>query len=122
MVKSLLDTNILIDYLNGQPLAKRTLAIINNPLISIITWMEVMAGVRDVDEAVLIKTWLDRFVVIGIDQSIAQRAVELRRTRRLKLPDAIIWATAKEHDALLVSRNIKDFPESEVDVQVPYTI
>ena len=51
---------------------------------------------------------------------MTMRAVELRRERRLRLPDAIIWATARCAGCLLVTRNTGDFPEDEPDVRVPY--
>lgn len=44
MVKALLDTNILIDFLNGVPQARDEIARYRRTAISIITWMEVMAG------------------------------------------------------------------------------
>ncbi len=37
-----------------------------------------------------------------------------------RLPDAIIWATAREASALLVTRNTKDFPADVPGVRVPY--
>ena len=44
-MKALFDTNILIDYLNGRDEAQRELAAYRQRLISIVTWMEVLAGV-----------------------------------------------------------------------------
>ncbi len=44
MVKVLLDTNILIDYLNGVKSAKIELERFEDKAISVITWMEVMVG------------------------------------------------------------------------------
>ena len=48
--------------------------------------------------------------------------MRLRRERRLKLPDALIWATARRHGSLLVTRNTKDFPKDDPGVRVPYSI
>jgi len=53
---------------------------------------------------------------------VAAEAVKLRRMFRLRLPDAIIWATARTQACLLVTRNTKDFPASEPGVRVPYTV
>jgi predicted nucleic acid-binding protein len=44
MVAALFDTNILIDYLRGIDAARDELAYYTEKCISIITWMEVMAG------------------------------------------------------------------------------
>lgn len=70
-----------------------------------------MAGVRNDEEGV--RDFLaSRFEIVALDDTIAELAVRLRRTHRLRLPDAIIWATAKAHEAVLVTRNtVKCRPE-----------
>jgi predicted nucleic acid-binding protein len=40
----------------------------------------------------------------------------------MRLPDAIIWATAQVNDALLVSRNTKDFKEEWGGIRIPYAV
>ena len=47
---------------------------------------------------------------------------EIRKQRRIKLPDAIVWASAQVNSLLLVSRNVKDFPADEPGVRVPYQV
>jgi len=44
-----------------------------------------------------------------VDRTIAERAGGLRRDTGLRLPDALIAATALEHELSLVSRNARDF-------------
>ena len=51
-------------------------------------------GVRDVDAA-----------------EIAQETVRLRQELRLKIPDAIVYATASTQGCLLVSRNTKEIKD-----------
>ncbi|MBT2795364.1 type II toxin-antitoxin system VapC family toxin [Paraburkholderia strydomiana] len=121
MVKALFDTNILIDYLNGVGAAKKELARYEYRAISAITWMEVLVG-ASAEEDAAIRAWLDSFDVIAVDSAIANRAVEIRRTKKIRLPDAIVWASAQVHSLLLVSRNTKDFPADEPGVRVPYKI
>lgn len=121
MVKALFDTNILIDYLSGVSAAKKELARYEYRAISTITWMEVLVGTSEEDEAA-IRAWLGSFDVIVLDNAIANRAVDIRKTKRIRLPDAIVWATAQVHFLLLVSRNTKDFPAAEPGVRVPYKI
>jgi len=48
--------------------------------------------------------------------------VSLRRGQSIKLPYAIIWATAQVHSRLLVTRNSKDFAPSHPGVRIPYVI
>ena len=120
MVKALFDTNILIDYLNGIADAGKEIGRYRQKAISLITWMEVMAGATAQDEAV-IKAFLSQFELLPIDSVVSAEAVAIRRTRRIKLPDAIILATARTGDRLLITRNTKDFPAGlDVDVRIPY--
>ncbi|UFH48689.1 type II toxin-antitoxin system VapC family toxin [Pseudomonas sp. KNUC1026] len=121
MVKLLYGANILIDYLNGIVPAQLELDKAANPMISVITWMEVMAGTSAAEEGD-IRAWLETFQLIRLDSKIADVAVSIRKLRRIKLPDAIVWASAKAHSAVLVSRNVKDFPPQEADVRVPYLL
>jgi hypothetical protein len=121
MVKVLFDTNILIDYLNGIEAARKEVDRYDYRAISSITWMEVMVG-ADAGSEVPIRTWLRSFHVIDIDHAIAERAVAIRKDRRIRLPDAIVWASAQVHSLLLISRNTKDFPADEPGVRVPYKI
>jgi predicted nucleic acid-binding protein len=121
MVKALFDTNVLIDYLNGIAAAKKELARYEHEAISTITRTEVLVGATPDDEAV-IRAWLGSFDVIALDTGIANRAVEIRKHHRIRLPDAIVWASAQVNSLLLVSRNTKDFPADEPGVRVPYKI
>jgi len=120
-MRALLDTNILIDYLNGIAEAKDEIARYEQPLISLITWMEVLVGAQP-DEDDEVKRFLRRFIRIDLDDAVAERAVVLRRSRRIKLPDAIVWATAIHQGVLLVTRNTKDFSATEPGVRVPYLV
>jgi len=121
MVGALFDTNILIDYLNGIPAARDEIRRYETRAISAITWMEVMVGATP-DEEPALQAWLNTFRVIPIDHPVATRAVSIRRGKRIKLPDAIVWASAQAHALLLVTRNTKDFAPSEPGVRVPYEL
>jgi len=121
-MKLLFDTNILIDYLNGVDAAKEEVERTRERYISIITWMEVLAGAQDDAEEDVIDMFLREFRVVDLTRRIAREAMELRRARRIRLPDAMILATAKAESALLVTRNTKDFPEGELGIRMPYQV
>jgi len=53
---------------------------------------------------------------------VAEIAVSIRRKFKMCLPDAIIWASAKRENALLISRNTKDFPADSPGVRAPYRV
>lgn len=118
-MKALFDTNVLIDYLNGIEGAKEEFDRHTDRLISVITWMEVLVGAKTDEEADVIEMFLREFTLVGMARDTARAAVALRQSRRLRLPDAIIWASARAESALLVTRNTKDFPPHEPGVRVP---
>lgn len=121
-MKALFDTNILIDYLNGVPQARDEFRLYQQRLISLITWIEVLVGCRNGDEASAVRRFLAGFELVAIDLEIGKQAVNLRRLYRIRLPDALIWASAQQHNALLISRNTKDFPMDSPGVRVPYQL
>jgi len=120
-MNALLDTNILIDYLNGIEAAREEIARYPKPCISPITWMEVMVGASE-DEAPVVGQFLNRFTQISIDAEVASATVAIRREHRIRLPDAIIWASARHAGVLLVTRNSRDFPLDYPGVRIPYRI
>lgn len=120
-MKALFDTNILVDYLNAVPEARTELRRYTDKAVSIITWMEVMVGATP-DLEVPTRGFLSGFDVIAVDGHVAERAVSLRRSHRIKLPDAVIWATAQVHAMLLVTRNTRDFPGDDPGVRAPYKL
>ncbi len=118
----LIDSCILIDHLRGHGAATDFLVGARHAAISRVTWMEVLVGAEGVDGDRALRTWLGRFEVLPLDEVVAEEAVLLRRSRRLKLPDAIIFATARVHRRSLATRNTRDFPDGETGVTVPYRL
>lgn len=121
MVRALFDTNILIDHLRGVPAAATEMARYDERSISAITWMEVLVGAPPGSERET-RAFLDGFRLIEIDRAVAEGAVALRRGRRLRLPDAIVWASAQAHGMLLVTRDTKGFPPDDPGVRMPYSV
>lgn len=121
-MRALFDTNILIDYLRGIDAARAELARYTSVAISVITWMEVLIGAKDPPEETMVRRFLRRFDKLELTEAVAEEGIALRRRHRLKLPNAIIWASARRAGALLVTRNARDFPESEPGVRIPYRL
>ena len=119
MVKALFDSNILIDLLQSHDEARAEIARFDDRAISIVTWMEVMVGASEESQSNT-RAFLAGFARIELDDAVAQRAVDLRRKHRIKLPDAIVWASAQAQGRLLVTRNTKDFPADDPGVRIPY--
>lgn len=116
----ILDTCILIDYLRGLPAAAASVDNLPDSRISIISWMEVMVGAKSEQESALLRQFLQSFPVLELDKAVSEEAVSLRQQHRIKLPDAVVWATARVHQAQLVTVNTKDFTAHHADVVIPY--
>lgn len=121
-MRPVFDSNILIDYLKGHPQAAQEFARYPTAAISPITWIEVMAGAATESEEKLLRSFLSRFKQIPLDRQVAEAALLLRRQHRIRLPDAIIWGSARSEGTLLITRNTRDFPENEPDIHVPYRL
>ena len=118
----LFDTNILIDHLNGVKRATQEIGRSPGAAISIITWIEVMAGAADAEDEAQLRVFLARFQTLPVTDAVAGRAAENRRVRRIKLPDVIILATAETANRQLLTRNVRDFPKGMRGVRVPYQV
>lgn len=119
-MNALFDTNVLIDYLKGIEEAREEIERYSVRLISAVTWMEVLVGGRTEEETDVLEMFLRDFRTVDITRRVAREAIEVRKGRPIRLPDAIIWASARVESALLVTRNSKDFPASEPGVRIPY--
>ena len=115
----LLDTNILIDVLRGEEVALRWLEAQGQASISVITWIEVLVGCRG-EEREPVELWLEGFRRWPVDDAIARESVGLRQRHGLKVPDAIILATAVCAGLPLATRNSRDFPLALGGVVHPY--
>jgi len=120
-VNALLDTNILIDYLRGIRAARAELGRYDHTAISVITWIEVMVG-APVQAEQATSDFLAGFAMIALDDEVAALAARLRRAHRIKLPDAIVWASARVRGFLLVTRDGKAFPTDDPGVRIPYAV
>lgn len=121
-MRAVFDTNILIDYLNGINEATTEMERFDGWLVSRITWIEVMVGARSSVETKALTAFFEYFQILELSALIAAKAVEIRRDRRIRLPDAMIWATADEAGSILVTRNVRDFPAENPMIRVPYQV
>jgi predicted nucleic acid-binding protein len=107
MITYLLDSNILIEYLNGNDRIVSyldSIAIEGNCIISIISKIELISAPKlTTNEIKNILLFLENFQEMNLTDEIALKAAEIRRKNKLKLPDAVIAATALVSNATLVS-------------------
>lgn len=126
MALVLFDTNILIDALKGYRLAIEELEYWDEPAISVITWMEVMAGTREDDQDEVLDFLTNfGFEVIHTNTDIMVASMAIRRKSiqvgpKVSLPDAVIMGTGKVRGAIIVTRNKRDF--FVPNVRIPYEL
>ena len=103
MTDVLVDTDVFIDHLRG---AVELRAGKHRLHYSVITRAELFAGTVATD---LAGQLLAPFREVAVDRAVAERAGRLRRETGIRLPDALIAASALERHLALATRNVRDF-------------
>jgi predicted nucleic acid-binding protein len=120
----LIDTDVIIDYLRGRKEAANYLESLKETLLlSCITVAELYAGVREGEERLKLKEFLQAFEIIPIDEEISVTGGLYRRdygkSHGTGLADAIVAATVELRKATLVTLNKKHFP-MVTHIKIPY--
>jgi len=110
----LVDTNILIYYFNGSlsSTAEKNISKIlkNSFIISVISKMEFLGFDKfKIKEKLKAAQFLSYANVIPLKDDIVDYVIQIRQNKKIKLPDAIIAATAILENLILVTRNVEDF-------------
>jgi predicted nucleic acid-binding protein len=128
-IKYLWDTNTSIYYLQQQfPLHSEKLIddIVEKYKIAIsaITEIELYCWKYATSEDVIIlHEFVNEAVVIELEQEIKFKTAELRKSCKIKLPDAIIASTSIVYNLTLITRNVKDFAHiPDLKILNPYEI
>jgi len=119
-IKYLWDTNTVIYYLQNQfsPGPQQFMDELLKefrPAISSISEIELLCWKTptEKDKETLV-SFINDSIVFELEQNIKLKTAEIRKSTRLKLPDAIIAGTALVHDLTLLTRNISDFKKIEM--------
>ncbi len=103
-----------IDFLEGVLPNKAMQLLITvadeEPTMSIITKIETLGfNFQSIEEQNTINSFVNGSSVLDINDAIVNQTITLRKLKKIKLPDAIIAATALVYDLILITRNAKDF-------------
>ncbi|MDZ4683212.1 MAG: type II toxin-antitoxin system VapC family toxin [Saprospiraceae bacterium] len=122
----LIDSNAVIDYLSGK-LIPNGMTFMNGvvnavPKVSVITKIEVLGYNTSPVAYQILTDFMDDSDILELSESVAIQTIELRKQYKIRLPDAIIAATALVHGFELISRNTGDFKNiMGLTVVDPYT-
>lgn len=110
----LIDTNIFTKYIQGE-LSEKGNELVDNIFntfgckISVITRIELLSWNTNQDTSDLIEEFINISEEFGLTEEIIVKTAEMRRSIKIKLPDAIIATTALLNDLILISDNDSDF-------------
>ncbi len=128
MPNVLVDTDVLVDFTRGHQIAAETLEIhgaVAALHVSAVSAMELLCGCANKTEQRKVERLLSRFHVEELGADVGLRARELLRvyslSHGLRIPDALIAATALENKWRLLTGNVKDFKFIESVRVIPYT-
>ena len=115
---AILDSNTAIYLLNGtlNPTSSKAIAdIADQPFVlSVIGRIELLGWeAPDEEEALKVVRFVEAAIVLPLNEPVIKRTIAVRRQYKIKLPDAIIAATALEYALTLVTRNVNDFSSIE---------
>lgn len=112
MVKRyLIDTNVAVGYLENQ-LPQQTVNKLSDTIIklSVVTRIELLAWPdASPQQLEILQNFIVGSFVFGLDEAIIIESINVRKQYKIKLPDAIIAATALVNNLTLLTRNISDF-------------
>lgn len=119
--KVVLDSNAIIYASKGLIDAEKLLSLNDTYFASIITFIEVYAyNSIHPTEKKIIDEILQNLEIIELNREIADQAIIYRKnkTRKTKLPDAVILASAKYINADLITDDFKDFKDIDPSIKV----
>ncbi len=71
----------------------------------------------------LLESFVEDSLVVGLTDEIVDKTIEIRRKSKIKMPEAIIAATAFACNSILITRNIRDFQNIEgLEFVNPYDV
>lgn len=124
----LVDTDILIWAMRGRDEAKNYLNTNESKALSVVSYMEMLQGVRDKHEQKQFERYCkaENFRILLLNEAISQYAMQLVKeyglSHHMQMADALIASTAIWHDLPLLSANQKHYRFIEKLNLLPFTL
>ncbi|MFN0048815.1 MAG: type II toxin-antitoxin system VapC family toxin [Cytophagales bacterium] len=108
MGQYLIDNNAISNFFSGNFTEKgmdfMAQVLDQTPIISVITEIEALSWINiDKSKEKIVNAFIQDAIVLALTPAVVSRCVSIRRSRKIKTPDAIIAASAIVHDLILIT-------------------
>lgn len=123
----LIDTNVIIGYLDGK-IENKGMSFLHPiidriPNISVINKIEILRFNSPDNNYKTLVEFINSSYVFSLNENIIEKTISICRANKIKLPDAIIAATALVNNFTLITRNTSDFKKiADLDFLNPWEI
>ena len=106
-----MDTNVVIDYLSNQlPLVSASEIDKLPGIISVITRIELLGWYNATStQLAKLEPFINNAQIYNLTEDVIEQTIIIRQQHKIRLPDAVIAATALAYNYILLTRNIEDF-------------
>ena len=81
----------------------------DTPNISVITKIEILRFNASVNVYKILEDFINQSIIFDLNDTVVSKTISICKSHRIKLPDAVIAATALVYDLSLITRNVIDF-------------
>jgi len=78
--------------------------------------LEILVFSYDEEEDKQVREFLELFTIYDVEKKVLDIAIETYRKKKVKMADNLIGSTAKLYNLTLVTRNVDDFKNMELNV------
>jgi len=121
--KGLIESNVIIDASKGIISIQRILEEYDFLYTSLISYVETLGfKFSDNEEYDIVKQILNGIEIVDLNKEIADIAIEYRKKKKIKLPDALVLATSKYLKADLITSDVMDFQNVDKSIKIIHPV
>jgi toxin FitB len=92
------------------------------PKISVIAKIEILRFNTSADAYKILEDFINESIIFDLSDEVVEKTITICKAGKVKLPDAIIAATALVHDLTLITRNLTDFKQIGLQLLNPWVM